>query len=229
MYCELSNPYYLNSYMRHNSCSKRNINTKTLKVEGKGSVNATPDTANVILGVQTENKDLKIAQTENALITTKVINSLKSIGISEKNISTFSYSIEPQYDFVDGKQIFRSYRVTNSIKIVTKAINNVGQIVDTATSNGANIVSSITFSLSDASPYYRKALNLAIEDALMKANAITNSLGVILDEIPINVIEENYTIPPSIEAKVLATTASTPIMPGQIDITASLNSTFNYE
>jgi uncharacterized protein YggE len=229
MYYKLSDPYYLNPYMRHSSSRKRSINARSLKVVGNDSVKASPDMANVILGVQTENTDLKIAQNENAIITTKVINALTSIGISEKNINTDSYSIEPQYDYVDGKQIFRSYKVINSIRIITKAINNVGQIVDTATANGANIVNSITFSLSDTTPYYRKALNLALEDALMKARTISNNLGVILDEIPINVIEENYNITPSVERKTLTAAASTPIMPGQIDITARINATFNYE
>lgn len=227
MYYEPVHINNFNPYMRHNSCHKNN-QTKTLRVQGKGNVNVAPDTANIILGVQTENTDLKIAQNENSVIATRIINSLKSIGIDEKNINTDTYLIEPQYDFVDGRQVFRSYKVINSIRIVTKDINNVGKIVDTATANGANLVSTINFSLSDAEPYYRRALNLAVENAIIKARDISNSLGVVLDDIPITVVEKNSNYIPSTERRTLAATAVTPIMPGQIDISASITATFNY-
>lgn len=227
MYYEPAHIDNLNPYMRHSSCHKKN-GTNTLRVQGKGNVNAAPDTANIVLGVETENTDLKIAQNENAIISARIINSLKSIGISEKNINTDSYLIQPQYDFVDGRQVFRSYKVTNSMRIVTKAINNVGVIVDTATANGANIVSTINFSLSDAAPYYRRALNLAVKDAIIKARDISNNLGVLLDDIPITVIENNTNYVPGIQGKTLAATAATPIMPGQIEIIATITATFNY-
>lgn len=227
MYYEPAPINDFNPYMRHSSCHKKN-ETNTLRVQGKGNVNASPDTANIVLGVETENTDLKIAQNENAIISTRIINSLKSIGISEKNINTDSYLIQPQYDFVDGRQVFRSYKVTNSMRIVTKAINNVGVIVDTATANGSNIVSTINFSLSDAAPYYRRALNLAVKDAITKARDISNNLGVLLDDIPITVIENNTNYIPGIQGKTLAATAATPIMPGQIEIIATITATFNY-
>lgn len=217
-----------NPYMRHNSCHK-NSRTKTLRVQGNGNVKAVPDTANIILGVQTENKDLRIAQNENSVIATRIINSLESIGIDEENINTDTYLIEPQYDFVDGRQIFRSYKVINSIKIVTRDVNNVGKIVDTATANGANIVSTINFSLSDSSPYYRRALNLAVENAIIKARDISDSLGVLLDDIPITIVESRSNYISNTERKTLAATTITPILPGQINISASITATFNYE
>lgn len=228
MYYEPENNYYLTPYTRHSSCHKNNKG-KTLRVDGKGVITVAPDTANVVLGIQTENRNLTTAQNDNAIIATRVINSLKAIGIGEENINTDSYIIEPQYDFVDGRQIFRAYRVTNNIRITTKAINDIGQIVDTATANGANIVNNINFFLSDITPYYRKALNLAVEDALIKARAISNSLGVILDEIPITVIEGSYDCTPPAGRNTLAFAASTPIIPGQLTISATINATFNYE
>lgn len=229
MYYEPDNSYFLNSYNRNNSYYK-NREIKTLRVDGASNVKATPDTANIILGVQTENTDLKTAQDENTIIATKVINSLKSIGVNEKNMSTDSYVIEPVYDYIDGKQTFRTYRVTNNIRVTTMTINSIGTIVDTATANGANIINNINFFLSDPTPYYRKALNLAVEDALIRARSISNSLGVTLNEIPINIVEGRFDQPSSNARNPLVfAAASTPILPGQLNISANITATFNYQ
>lgn len=228
MYYEPDNSYFFNPYNRNNSYHKSQ-EIKTLKVDGTSSVKATPDTANIILGVQTENTDLKTAQNENTIIATKVINSLKSIGIDEKNMNTDSYVIEPLYDYIDGKQTFRAYRVTNNIRVTTMTINSIGTIVDTATANGVNLVNNISFFLSDPTPYYRKALNLAVEDALIRARAIINSLGVTLNEIPIEIVESRFDQPASNARNPLVfAAASTPILPGQLNINAHITATFNY-
>lgn len=229
MYYDSYDSYYLDSYNRKN-CNYKNNQSKILTVDGTGSIKATPDTASIVLGVQTENIDLKTAQNENAIISTKVINSLKSIGINEKNMSTASYTIEPIYDYVDGKQIFRTYRVTNNIRTTTKSINNIGEIVDTATANGVNLVNNITFFLSDPAPYYRKALNLAVEDVLMKARAISNSIGVTLNEPPINIVQKNLDLSGSSPKTAVAfSAASTPILSGQLDLNANITAAFTYQ
>ncbi|AJA49984.1 hypothetical protein CPAST_c39460 [Clostridium pasteurianum DSM 525 = ATCC 6013] len=229
MYYEPNNSYFFYPYNRNNSYYKSK-EIKTLRVDGTSNVKATPDTASIILGIQTENTDLETAQNENTIIATRVINSLKSIGINEESMNTDSYAIEPLYDYIDGKQTFKTYRVTNNIKVITMTINSIGTIVDTATANGVNIINNISFFLSNPTPYYRKTLNLAVEDALIRARSISNSLGVTLNETPINIVESRFDQPSSSARNPLVfAAASTPILPGQLNITAHITATFNYQ
>ena len=124
-------------------------NANRLKVFGGGIVNAKPDKAEIAIGVITENKQLELAQKENAKITQQVIDSIKSMGVLEKDIQTKNYNIRTKYDYIDGKQEFRGYEVTNYLKVVVRNINDVGERIHTAVKNGANNVENISFIVSD--------------------------------------------------------------------------------
>lgn len=201
-----------------------------LKVEGKGSVKISPDIATISIGVSTQDMSLETAQRENARITQQVINSIKQLGIPARDIQTQAYTITPEYDYVDGKQVFRGYRVLNSLKVIVREVQRVGLVIDTAVRNGANVVDNISFSSSDTARLYEQALKLAIEDAQGKARAITEKLNVRLNTIPIEIVEQ---ITPESRpffgvAAMKAAEASTPIEAGEIEIIARIEATFNY-
>ena len=66
------------------------------------------------LGSYNRSKNIETAQRENIIISNRVIDKLgKEIGVLRKDIQTSIYNIEPQYDYIEGKQIFRNYKVTN--------------------------------------------------------------------------------------------------------------------
>ena len=108
-----------------------------------------------------------------------------------KYIQTQNYNIRPNYDYIDGKQVFRGYEVSNNLKVLIRNINFAGEIIDTAVKNGANTVSGINFIVSDQTKYYYEALRLAIEDAQNKASVMANELKVKLNIIPIQINEQD--------------------------------------
>lgn len=205
-----------------------NIKKGRIKVNGIGVVKVQPNIAIISLGVVTENKNLEVAQVQNAEISTKVINGLKDMGIPNKDISTKNYTIEPQYDYVEGKQIFRGYKVTNTLNVTIRDINRVGEIIDTSVKNGVNVVDNIKLTVDNMSIYYSKALNLAVKDAVRKAVEIGNTLRVNVNKIPVSIVEESYKEIIPQETMVKAYSSSTPIMSGEINITAKIESIFNY-
>lgn len=200
----------------------------TLRVEGRGSVTAQPDRAEVYLGVTTENTSLTTAQAENAAAITAVINALTRLGIPAQDIATQSYTISPQYDYVDNKQVFRNYRVQHTLKVTIRDTNRVGQIIDAAVASGANFVNDINFTISDPSLYYQQALTLAIDDAVAKALAIGTRLKINVAPIPIRIIETTYGPAPIQPLALKAAAPSTPIQVGQLEITAQVEVTFTY-
>lgn len=200
-----------------------------LKVNGKGSIMVAPDKAIVSLGVTTENMQLEVAQRENAEKITSVINTLVALGIPKEAIQTQTYQIQPQYDFVDGRQVFRGYKVIHNLKIDVNNIGMVGKTVDSAVKAGANIVNSIDFTVSDPSRYYDAALNAALSDAIAKAASVGIKLRVNVSPIPVQIVEETYhAVAPVPLLSIQATGAATPIQPGQIEITALISAIFTY-
>lgn len=198
------------------------------KVFGKGTVSAKPDTAQIIIGVITENVQLEVAQQENARTTQQVINSIIELGVLPKNIQTASYNIRANYDYINGKQVFRGYEVTNNLKVLIRNINSAGEIIDTAVKNGANSLSGIIFIVSNETKYYYEALRLAVEDAQNKARVMASELNVKLYSTPIQINEQaEETITPLVMT-LKSTGGTTPIEAGENMITADIEAVFVY-
>ncbi len=200
-----------------------------LKVEGKGSIIVQPDMAVVVLGVTTENKQLQPAQEENAQRITSVLNTLKRLGVDSRDVETHSYIIEPQYDYTEGKQVFRGYRVVHTLKVTIRNVERVGAIIDAAVESGANLVNSISFAVEEPSRYYQQALRSAIDDAQSKALIIGDKLKINISLIPAQMMEVNYRQEgPMVLSLSTAGEAATPIKAGQIEVTAQIEAIFNY-
>ncbi|MDP4091417.1 MAG: SIMPL domain-containing protein, partial [Bacillota bacterium] len=163
-----------------------------IKVIGAGSIRVEPDIALINLGVITEDMSLEKAQAENAARSISMLGSLYRLTIPKKDIQTLIYDIQPQYDFVEGRQVFRGYRVTNILTVTIRDKNSVGRVIDTATANGANRVENIRFEAENPSVYYKKALDTAVKDAAAKAREIGYSLGVQINPVPFRVSEITY-------------------------------------
>ncbi len=201
-----------------------------LKVEGVGILKTSPDIAAAFLGVVTENKALNAAQKENSETMDKVIASLINLGIEERDIKTESYSITPEYDFVEGKQVFRGYRVNNNLRITIRDLQQIGRVIDTAVANGVNAVYNVNFSLINKEGVYKKALALAIRNAVSKAKSIENTLKVYVDDVPVEIVEISDTgnLPRAELYSIKAPSASTDIKSGELEITAKVQTVFHY-
>lgn len=204
-------------------------NPHALKVSGSETLQAAPDQATITLGVITEDEDPRKAQQANSQSIARVIAGLKSIGISEDQLKTSEYRIDPQYDYVGGKEQFKNYKVHYIIQVQTTEIEAIGIIIDTAVSNGANSISNIRFSLSTPEVYYNQALSLALKNAYEKALSMARTIGVTLNPIPTLVEEMSETTPPVLfQTSSYTKAVTTPIQPGELNITATVRVEYTY-
>ncbi|AIE60691.1 SIMPL domain-containing protein [Bacillus methanolicus] len=201
-----------------------------LKVSGEGSISARPDTAIVILGTITELQNLAKAQAENAEAISHVIESVLKMGIPRENIQTFDYRAEPQYRYEDGKQIFIGYKVTHLLKITIDRVDQTGRLVDSAVRNGSNTVNNIDFSVSNPLLYYNKALAVAVQNTMIKAQTIAGSLGVTLIKTPRQVIEESQAPKPIpfLSTAMVKGISTIPIETGKLTISAVVRAEYQY-
>ncbi|AZU63281.1 SIMPL domain-containing protein [Neobacillus mesonae] len=201
-----------------------------MKVNGEGTVEVRPDSASVNLGVITENKELIAAQKENTKKSTSVINSLVSQGISHERIKTFDYRIDSDYDYIEGKQIFRGYKVTNILQVKIEDLSIVGKVVDEAVQSGVNYVSNVHFTVKNKDLYYKQALQLAINDCIEKAKTIGSTLNVHLIPTPSLIVESGTTVQPLTHQPetLVKGISSTQFEPGQIEVKANIMAEFQY-
>lgn len=202
---------------------------RVMTVTGIGNLSVAPDTVQIQLEVHTESQQLSQAQQKNAAAMNQVIESLVQLGIGRENIQTVSYNVFPQYDYVEGKQVFRGYEVTNAISIKTTNIQQVGNVIDVAVQNGVNNVSNIQFTVGDEQLFYQQALSSALKNALAKAQTIADTMQLQFDPTPIKIAEEHRAesvAPRMFAAKEMS--GSTPIEQGEIVINATVEVQFQY-
>lgn len=202
-----------------------------IKVIGEGKVSVRPDQADIKLGVVTENEQLTKALEENSRIINNIKKALRDLGIEEEQIQTFNYSIFPQYDFIDGKQVFRGYRVEHMLEITVKDIETAGTVVDRAVQQGANQITGITFTTSRYQQHYQQALSKAVINASEKAKTIAKTIGVQASGPPKSVTEikpvSGGPIPYQMSAMVKSE-ADTSFEPGILEIESLVEVEFTF-
>ena len=204
----------------------------TMTVNGEGHINARPNQAKLTLGVVTEHTSAQIAQQENAEISNRVIEALKQLGIDESDIRTTVYSVQPRYDYSDGKSILRGYEVEHLIEVTIKDLSKIGNVYDLAIKNGANRSSGIQFQLTEPASYYQEALKRAIQNAREKAEAIAQTIGATLTHIPFKIIEQEdqQSVRPllSTQAAFVKAEEVPPIQTGELTINAHIKIIYGY-
>lgn len=154
--------------------------TNTINADGYSEIEVMPDLVSVYFSVETQGATSKIAEDANSEISGKLETELLNRGFEKEEIQTVSFSIYPNYNWVGGKQNLNGYIAYHSIKIELDASESdkLGNIIDAATNSGA-LISSIDFELSQEkqNEYKAKALELAAEDAKIKAEATAKGLG----------------------------------------------------
>ncbi|MDQ6668586.1 MAG: SIMPL domain-containing protein, partial [Thermoproteota archaeon] len=125
-------------------------NNNILSDVGTATTKVKPDKVTLNLGVETTNQTAKAALSTNSATMNKVLNVLLSAGVKQNETSTSAFSISPNYNYSQGRNIITGFTVTNSIQIESSKINDTARWIDTAiSSGGATSVNSIGFTLSD--------------------------------------------------------------------------------
>lgn len=207
---------------------------KIITSYGEAEISATPDQAHITFGVEAEASTAQGALEANADKMTKMLSSLKEEGIPDSAIRTSGFSLYPNYEYIreGNKEVRRltGYRVNNNVNIQTKDLENLGQLIDCTVKAGANVVSGISFSVHDTEKLELEALGLAVKHARNKAEALAKAAsGNITGIVTIEEVGSSGFEPLRMEKYMAAADASsTPIEPGQIQLTNRVKVTFSY-
>lgn len=152
-------------------------------VNGEGKVSISPDMAVVTVGVQTTGNTVKATQDDLNRRINAVSEAVKALGISGADIQTTNYSIYPNYDFQAPSQRITGYNASSNLVIKIKDLDITNDVIDTATAQGANTVSGVTFDVEDKEKAQNEARELAVADAKKKAQTAANIAGFSLGKI----------------------------------------------
>lgn len=153
--------------------------------EGIGEATGKPDTAQFMVGVTKTASTVEAAQTQTNTAVNKVIAALKQQGISDKDIKTQDYTVNPNIDYSSGSQTTTGYTVSTNLSVTVKDTTKANAALDSATANGANIISGVSFTLNDdeREKLEDEARGKAIQQAKGKATRISQQAGIRLGKI----------------------------------------------
>lgn len=152
-------------------------------IYGQGKVSYIPDTATIILGIQVD----RASSAEEAMSQMndkigKIISAVKAEGLDEKDIQTSAFSLNPQYDYTEGRSQVSGYGANQQLTIKARNVDKnpdlSSKVIAAANNAGANQIISVNYSVSSINDLKQKARIIAIQDARSKSDALFKAAGI---------------------------------------------------
>lgn len=202
-----------------------------LIVEGQGKVTVIPDIAKVSLGIDASGTSLPEVQNGVNQKSKTLVDTLKKLGVEEKDIKTTSYNVFPEYNYESQPPRITGYRVSLSYEVRIKDFDKINEVVVAATGAGANLVGNISFDVNEETKKKKldEAREEAVEEAKDKAQSLARAAGVSLGKI-LNISEFPSFEPPTpfaLKEGVGGTEPARPeITPGETEISVTVSLSF---
>ena len=192
---------------------------RTISTTGTATVAATPDKANVDLGVTTQAVTAQDAAGQNANQVSSVLNAIRGVLGPNAVIKTISYTLNATYN---NSGAIVGYVASNVVDVTLTDLSLIGRTIDAGIGGGANRVQSISFGLQNPDPVQTQALKNAAASALTQAKTIASGLGVSVGNV-LQASQGGSISPPISFAPTAGAAATTPIEPGAIQVSASVS------
>lgn len=197
----------------------------TIVAHGEATVKRAPDRAYVDLAVETRAKTPKEASARNAQLMTAVQQKVRALGLEPDAVRTRMYQLNPEFDYIDGRQVSRGYTARNEVEVRVDRLEQLADVIDTAVAAGATHAGSVRFDLKDRDGAEREALRQAVVDARARADAAAAGAGVTIARVLKIEEGEGADVPPPMPYMTAARaemkqSMPTPIAAGEIEIRA---------
>lgn len=166
------------------SCSTTNPSNsteRTVSVSGSGTVNLRADMVTFTVTVsETKTTTAKAQKAANTKMS-KVLEIIRSFGVTDDNISTSSLNYSTQYKWTDGEEVRIGEQVSQSVTVKLENIDVFGSLVDTLGSTITGIaLNRVNFEASDYTKAAEQARKLAYENARDKAMVYAVASGMVV-------------------------------------------------
>lgn len=216
-----------------NGAAEALIQDDRLRVSGAAQVELAPDQALIWTNVRTLAYTAEEAQGENAEKATRILEALRELGVEEEDIRTHNITIWQRWDYTREQRIFLGYEARHNLVIKIRDLEKAGTILDRLVQVGQAELDRFEFQLSDRSSAETAAVELAIQQARSRAEAMARAAGVKLGA-PVRIVDETDVRSSArdyyrgyIFAEAAAAYSETPAQPGLISVEARV--TVDYE
>ena len=206
--------------------------TLTLSVEGK--VTRAPDIVDLSGGVVTVAPTAAAAMAENATRMTAVVAAIRKAGVAERDIQTAGLSLQPQYKYGNNQApVLTGYQASNTVSMRIRKLADTGKLLDTLVSAGANSINGPTFGIDQADAALDEARAAAVATGQTRAALYAKAAGLrvkrLLSISESGGFEPNPRPMPMMMARAEKAADSTPVAPGEVQLSINLQMVFEFE
>jgi uncharacterized protein YggE len=198
----------------------------SIVVSGTGRVAVVPDVAELRLGVAVSRPTVDAARTEAAATMAAILGAVDAAGVPRRDVRTALLSVQPRYDYRDGKApILTGYELANAVEVTVRDLARLGDVVDGALAAGATSMDSLSFRVDDPAPAEREARILAMAAARARADILAEAAGLTIEGV--SGIVEGVAVPPpgprmKAERMMMAADVATPVEAGSQEVSVSV-------
>jgi uncharacterized protein YggE len=204
-------------------------NLSGVSATGTGKAIGEPDVAVLTVGVNVRRDTVEQARNDAASAQQAVIDSLKANGVKDSDVQTVQFSVYPEYDYTRSGTTPRiiGYTVSNVVTAKVRDLDKTGKAIDDATKAGGNdaVVQNVSFTIDNPEKLREQARRQAVALGKAQAEQMVDAAGAKLGKL-LSISENSSSIPYPRDLAKPATGASdaqTPIEPGQLEVTVTVN------
>jgi uncharacterized protein YggE len=196
---------------------------------GTGRVAVEPDTAELRLGVAIGRPTVAEARAAAAEAMTAILGTVTGTGVERRDVRTTTLSVQPRYDYRDGKSpTLTGYDLSNVVAVTVRDLARLGDVIDGALEAGATSLDGLAFRVDDPRGAEREARSAAVAEARERADVLAAAAGVSIAGV--HDIVEAGAAPvwpqPKGARAMLAAEAGTPVEAGATEIAVTVTVTF---
>ncbi|RMA58931.1 SIMPL domain-containing protein [Ulvibacter antarcticus] len=199
----------------------------TVDVTGEGIVRVTPDEVTINVRVENTGKDVKMIKAENDRAINDVLNTVKRLGIADKDVQSEYIRLSKNYDYNTKTY---NYAANQSIGIKLRDLGKYESLMNGLMASGINRIDGISFSSSNNKALESEARKNAVADAKMKASEYASVLDQSIGKaVSISEYRVNNNPQPMYRTMAMESDSSggnQVIAPGEMEIRVNVNVSF---
>ncbi len=193
-------------------------------VTGNYKMKVVPDTLHMSLSIIETGKDVakvtRLVESRSA----KLISSLKALGIDKKDITSSQLRITPHYNWRNKEQVYAGTEVSRQVEIILRELANYNEFLKTLLDIRVGRINNSYLKSTKEKEIRKKALQLAVEDARLKAELLVSNISENLGAVySINHHSAGQLMQKSRMAYAAQDTAESAFEPGVIEFTESVS------
>lgn len=198
---------------------------RTISVQGSATMMVQPNQLEFSVSIEQRGADTKALQKTVQKTVQNIVYLLQQNGINDRNIQSMQMSLQPHYEYDDGKRTQKDFILGRTIHVKHGDFAVYSKLMQDLIEAGATSISPARLTHDNPEKQYLEALKLAVKDAQKRASTMLEPLNASVGNV-LTITEQSTHRPVAHRAKSMLMNAENIDLPGEQGIAARVSVTF---